>query len=73
MASTCKGVRIVMREDCVTRRTGIMGIVLFASCTFILGACAESPTETKVVAASPPSTGYDAGGYTIVITPPTGP
>jgi hypothetical protein len=63
-----------MREDCVTRqiRPGIMGIVLLASCTFILGACAESPTETKV-AASPPSTGYDAGGYTIVITPPTGP
>ena len=58
----------------MTRRTGIgiTGVTLLASCTFILGACAKSPTETKV-AASPPSTGYDAGGYTIVITPPTGP
>jgi hypothetical protein len=59
----------------MTRRTGIgiTGVALLASCTFILGACAKSPTEAKAVAASPLSTGYDAGGYTIVTTPPTGP
>ena len=64
-----------MRRDRITRQTGfgITGIVLLASCMFILGACAESPTEAQVVAASPPSTGYNAGGYTIVTTPPTGP
>ena len=64
-----------MRGESVTRRikTGILGIVLLACCTFILGACTKSPAETKVVAASQPFTGYDAGGYTIVTTPPTGP
>jgi hypothetical protein len=64
-----------MRRDRITRQTGIgiTGVVLLAFCTFILGACAGSPTETKAVAASPPSTGYDAGGYTMVTTPPAGP
>ena len=64
-----------MRRDRITRRTGfrITGIVLLASCMFVLGACAESPTEAKAVSASPPATEYDAGGYTIVTTPPTGP
>ena len=33
----------------------------------------SSPAGAKTIAASPPSTGYDAGGYTIVATPPTGP
>jgi hypothetical protein len=57
----------------MTRRIGIgiTGVALWASCTFVLGACAE-PTEAKAIAANPPSTGYDAGGYTIVTTPPTG-
>jgi hypothetical protein len=64
-----------MRRDRINRQTdfGITGIVLLASCTFILGACAESPTEAKAVAASSPATGYDPGGYTIVTTPPTSP
>jgi hypothetical protein len=37
-------------------------MALWASCMFILGACAESPTEAKAIAGNPPSTGYDAGG-----------
>jgi hypothetical protein len=64
-----------MRTDRIARRIGIgiTGVTLWASCTFVLGACAESPTEAKAIAADPPSTGYHAGGYTIVTTPPTGP
>jgi hypothetical protein len=64
-----------MRRDRINRQTGfgITGIVQLASCLFILGACAESPTEAKAVAVSPPATGYDPGGYTIVTTPATGP
>jgi hypothetical protein len=64
-----------MRRDRITRQTGfgITGVALLASCTFMLGACAKSPTVAKAVAASQPFTGYDAGGYTIVTTPPTGP
>jgi hypothetical protein len=75
VAGTRQEARIVMRRDRKTRQIGtsIAGVALLASCTFILGACAKSPTEAKTLAASPPSTGYDAGGYTIVITPPTGP